>query len=89
MNKFERNKFSYTTVGDKPKTSERDAFIFGVPSDSFYGYELSEFDADEKYAYEQALTEIFALAEEMVTDAVGELGLKHNFRRFKEEGVSE
>lgn len=89
MNKFERNKFTYTSVGKEPKTSERDAFIFSVPSDSFYGYELSEFDEVEADQYAEALRDIYQWYEEALAEAVEELGLKHNFRRFKQDGVSE
>ena len=88
MVKFERNKFSYTSVGPNPKTKQRDAFIFSMPGDSFYGYEISEFSEEEAKAYTEALTDIFYEAEKMVAEAVEELGLKHNFRRFKEAGVA-
>ena len=89
MNKNQRQKFTYTSVGDKPKTSKRDAFVFQVPGDSFYGYELSEFDEDEAIMYAEVLEDIFQAAEDMVSEAIEELGLKHNFRRFKQEGVAE
>ena len=85
MNNFERQKFSYTSVSGK--TSERDAFIFSLPSDSFFGYELSEFDEVEADAYAEALCDIYKDVEESMYEAINELGLKHNFRRFKAEGV--
>ena len=89
MNKFQRQKFTYTSVGANPKTKVRNAYIFSVPGDSYYGYELSEFDKDEADMYATALNDIFYEVEQMVAEAVAELGLKHNFRRFKEIGVSQ
>ena len=86
MKNFERQNFIYTSVGGK--TSERDAFIFSLPSDSFFGYELSEFDEVEAAAYAEALRDIYKDVEESMYEAIDELGLKHNFRRFKADGVN-
>ena len=87
LTNFTRQNFTYTSVGDK--TSQRDAFIFKIPDDSFYGYELSEFDEVEAKAYAEALQDIYADSQKSLYEAIDELGLKHNFRRFKAEGVSE
>lgn len=73
--------FDYTDA--KGKHSHRHFWVLSAPSDSYYGYDLTEFDPDEREVYMEAL-------EELMSDfyrGVSELGLKHNFRRFKEERV--
>lgn len=81
-----RQEFTYTKANGS--ISERDAFVISVPSDSYFTVDLSEFDADERDAYERALVELYADMHDEVTDAIRELGLSSCYRRFKAAGVS-
>ena len=81
-----RNQFTYT----KPdgSVSARDAFIVSSPSDSYFTIDLSEYDEDDRDAYTRALVELYEDMHYQMKEAIVDLGLSSNYRRFKAEGVS-
>jgi len=67
--------------------SERDVVILSTPSDSYLTIDLTEFSKDEKEFLFEQLAGFLAEQEEMFTELLADLDLKHNYRRFKEAGV--
>lgn len=89
LKKYELNAFSYTSVGDKPKTTEREAFVISMPSDSYYVLELSEFNTKDKEYYVAALRDFYLDRQEQEQEFLREIGLNQNFRRMKQDGCHE
>ena len=70
-------KFKYEkNPGD---VSHREVFILGVPSDNYFGIDLSEFNDKDKQFYLHNLE----LLSSQFDQAINELGLKQNYRLFK------
>ena len=65
------------------EVSNREVFILSVPSDAYFGIDLSEFDKDEKEFYLEQLK----LLHSQVDQAIKELGLSHNYRMFLKRKV--
>lgn len=86
LKKNELNIFSYKSVAGK--ISEREAYIFSIPQNFYLAYELSEFSEEDKKVYIGALDEIYVDIEEQLKEAINELGLKHNYRKFLSGGVT-
>ncbi len=76
-------KFQYTKPNDE--VSNRCLFVLNKPSDSYFGIDLSEFNEEEKAQYNLMLEGLMA----SVAKEIENLGLHHNYRRFKEERINE
>ena len=70
---------------EKPdgEISDRSLFVLNKPSDSYFGVDLSEFTIDEQTKYNRMLERLM----ESVAEEIEVMGLKHNYRRFKEERI--
>lgn len=74
-------RFTYTKAnGD---TSERVVYPIQMPSDSLFGLDLTEFTEEEQDHYAAQLELLYA----DVRDAIIDMGLNHQYRRFKEAGI--
>jgi hypothetical protein len=72
---------------EKPdgEVSDRSLFVLNKPSDSYFGLDLSEFTVEERMKYNKMLKRLM----ESVAEEIEVMGLKHNYRRFKEERIRE
>ena len=80
-----RKQFIYTDA--KGKTTERDVFVVSEPRDSFLAIDLSEFPPAERAAYEAELERTQEACKKLWDDLLDELGLKYNWRQFKESRI--
>jgi hypothetical protein len=71
---------------EKPDGSKstRELFVLNKPSDSYFGIDLSEFDEEEKSKYNEMLAQLM----QSVNEEIENIGLQHNYRRFKEERIT-
>jgi hypothetical protein len=65
------------------EVSERSLFVLNKPSDSYFGIDLSEFSVLEQGQYNTMLERLM----DSVAEEIEVMGLKHNYRRFKEERI--
>lgn len=63
--------------------SHRDVFVISSPSESYLTIDLSEFDDDEKEEYLDELEN----AKQYLADIINELGLKTNYRNFRNDRI--
>jgi hypothetical protein len=85
---MELREFTYTKSGAKPSTSQRAVLVLSLPNPHLRGYDISELDPDAsaefvmecKRVHTEYLAQLNALAEAY--------DLKHNFRQFKPENIS-
>lgn len=71
-------------VDAKGKHSHRVIWPIAGPSDKFFAVDLSEFNDEEREYYKKALDDIHAV----YMEEIRQLGLGHNYRYFKEDGIS-
>jgi len=75
--------FNYTKPNGE--TSTRNLFVLNSPSDSYFGIDLSEFNEEERSQYNKMLEQLM----DSVKTEIVNIGLEHNYRRFKEERMND
>lgn len=73
--------FTYTK--ENGEVSSRNLFVLNSPSDSYFGIDLSEFSTEEQTQYNKMLETLM----ESVSEEIQNMGLNHNYRRFKENRI--
>ena len=87
LKKNELNHFTYTKkIG---QVSERDVYIVSVPSNKYFGIDLTEFSEAEKEIYVAELEEIYRHYKQKLEAEIQMLGLSSCYRNFLESGVSD
>lgn len=81
--KLKLQNFKYKDL--KGKVTDRQVYVTGLPGDKVFGLDLSEFSEEEREFYVAELGYIYDTLKEQIV----ELGLKHQYRMFKESGIIE
>lgn len=79
-----KNLLEFDYVDAKGKHSHRVVWPISIPSDKYFGVDLSEFADDEREFLKDQLDAIY----NVYLEEIKQLGLGSNYRYFKEENVS-
>lgn len=78
-------KFEYTDT--KGKTTQREVFVLGMPTNKLNGIDVSELSQEEQAVFSFEYDVLVEEFHKKVDELKARFDVKHNFRQFLETGI--